>query len=250
VLEAFFKLRENRTTVRTECLAGLTTFLTMAYIIFVNPEILANAGMDRGAVFVATCLAAAAGSILMGLYANYPIALAPGMGLNAYFTFGVVQGMHIAWQTALGAVFIAGVLFFLVSAFRLRAIIVEAIPAPLKLGIAAGIGLLLAIIGLENSGIVVADPATLVTLGDLRSPRAILAAFGFVAILGLAYRRITGAMIAAILLVAALGVPFGLTEFKGFVSPPPPLAPTFLQMDIRGAFDAGLAGIVFASLLQ
>ena len=248
MLGEFFKLRENGTTVRTEAVAGLTTFLTMAYIIFINPEILANAGMDKGAVFVATCLAAAAGSILMGLYANYPIALAPGMGLNAYFTFGVVQGMHVIWQVALGVVFVSSVLFFLVSAFRIRAIVIDAIPASLKLGIAAGIGLLLAIIGLENAGIVTADPATLVTLGDLRSPRALLAAFGFVVILGLAYRRVTGALIVTILLVAALGVPFGLTEFKGLASAPPPLAPTFLQMDISGALDVGLAGIIFAFL--
>jgi AGZA family xanthine/uracil permease-like MFS transporter len=250
MLGEFFKLRENGTTVRAELLAGLTTFLTMAYIIFVNPEILAQAGMDRGAVFVATCLAAAAGSVLMGLWANYPIALAPGMGLNVYFTFGVVQAMHVPWQTALGAVFAAGVLFFLVSAFRLRAIIIDAIPASLKSGTAAGIGFLLGIIGLENAGIVAADPATLVRLGDLHSPRPILAGLGFVLILGLAHRRVAGAMVIAILLVAVLGIPFGLTHFAGVAAPPPSLAPTFLKMDLAGVFDVRLAGIVFALLFM
>jgi len=247
MLGQIFKLRENGTTVRTECLAGLTTFLTMAYIVFINPEILGSAGMDKGAVFVATCLAAAIGSLLMGLYANYPIALAPGMGLNVYFAFGVVQGMHVSWQVALGTVFLSGVLFFLVSAFRLRAIIVEAIPASLKLGIAAGIGLFLAVIGLENAGIISSSPATLVTLGDLREPRALLAAFGFVLILGLSYRRITGALVITILLLAVLGLPFGLTQFEGLASAPPSLAPTLLQMDIRGAADLALAGVVFAA---
>lgn len=248
MLEQFFKLRENGTTARTEALAGLTTFLTMAYIIFVNPAVLANAGMDRGAVFMATCLAAAAGSILMGLYANYPIALAPGMGLNAYFAYSVVQGMHYDWRVALGAVFIAAVLFFLISVFRLRAIIVEAIPTSLKLGIGAGIGFLLAVIGLENAGIIAGNSATLVTLGDLRAPQAILSGLGFVAILGLAYRRVPGSLVITILMLTGLGLPFGLSEFKGIASIPPSLAPTFLQMDLRAALDVGVAGIVFAFL--
>ncbi len=248
MLEQFFKLRENGTTARTEALAGLTTFLTMAYIIFVNPAILANAGMDRGAVFMATCLAAAAGSILMGFYANYPIALAPGMGLNAYFAYSVVQGMHYDWRVALGAVFIAAVLFFLISAFRLRAIIVEAIPTSLKLGIGAGIGFLLAVIGLENAGIIAGNSATLVTLGDLRAPQAILSGLGFVAILGLAYRRVPGSLVITILMLTGLGLPFGLSEFKGIASIPPSLTPTFLQMDLRAALDVGVAGIVFAFL--
>ena len=246
MLDHIFKLGEHGTTAGTEALAGLTTFLTMVYIIFVNPEILSTTGMDKGAVFVATCLAAAIGSILMGCYANYPIALAPGMGLNAYFAYGVVQGMHIGWQVALGVIFLSGVLFFLVSISPIRAMIVEAIPASLKFGIAAGIGLLLAVVGLENAGIIVGDPATLVTLGDLRAPKPLLAAFGFVLILGLAHRRVMGALVIAIILVAALGIPFGLTEFKGFASAPPPLAPTFMQMDIGAALDIGLAGVVFA----
>ncbi|MCG8695295.1 MAG: NCS2 family permease, partial [Minwuiales bacterium] len=167
MLNAVFKLSEHRTNVRTEILAGVTTFLTMAYIIFVNPDILSKAGMDFGAVFMATCLAAAVGCLIMGLWANYPIALAPGMGLNAYFAFGVVGGMGIGWQTALGAVFISGVLFFLLSIFKVREWIINAIPMSLKLAISAGIGLFLGIIALNNAGIVVDHPATLVTLGDV-----------------------------------------------------------------------------------
>ncbi|MBI3707974.1 MAG: NCS2 family permease [Proteobacteria bacterium] len=248
MLEQLFKLRDNGTTVRTEVIAGLTTFLTMAYIIFVNPDILSKTGMDFGAVFVATCLAAAFGSLFMGLYANYPIALAPGMGLNAYFTFGVVLGMKYSWQVALGCVFLSGILFFLISVFKLREIIVNAIPLSLKLGIAAGIGLFLAIIGLKNAGVVVASPATLVTLGDLKAPATMLAALGFVLIVGLSYRKITGAIIIAILVVSALGLPFGLTQFKGIASVPPSIAPTLLQMDIAGALHVGLVSIVFAFL--
>lgn len=247
-LDRIFKLRENGTTARTEALAGITTFLTMAYIIFVNPEILANAGMDRGAVFVATCLAAATGSILMGLYANYPIALAPGMGLNAYFAYGVVQGMRTDWRVALGAVFIAAVLFFLISAFRLRAVIIAAIPASIKIGIAAGIGLLLATIGLENAGIIAGNSATLVTLGDLKAPQAILSGLGFAAILGLARRRVPGSLIIAILALTALGLPLGLSTFHGIAASPPSLAPTFLQMDLRAALDVGVLGVVAAYL--
>lgn len=247
-LDRIFKLRENGTAARTEALAGTTTFLTMAYIIFVNPEILANAGMDRGAVFVATCLAAATGSILMGLYANYPIALAPGMGLNAYFAYGVVQGMRTDWRVALGAVFIAAVLFFLISAFRLRAVIIAAIPASIKIGIAAGIGLLLATIGLENAGIIAGNSATLVTLGDLKAPQAILSGLGFAAILGLAHRRVPGSLIIAILALTALGLPLGLSTFHGIAASPPSLAPTFLQMDLRAALDVGVLGVVAAYL--
>jgi adenine/guanine/hypoxanthine permease len=182
MLENYFQLAAHRTTVRTELLAGLTTFLTMAYIIFVNPDILSAAGMPKDAVFVATCLAAALGSAIMGLYANYPIALAPGMGLNAYFAFAVVGGMGFTWQQALGAVFLSGCLFVLVSLFKLRELIVNAIPRSLKLAISAGIGLFLAIIGLKNAGIIAAHPATFVTLGDLHQPGPIFAALGFVLI--------------------------------------------------------------------
>lgn len=248
MLESLFRLREHDTDVRTELLAGLTTFLTLAYIIFVNPSILAESGMDRGAVFVATCLAAAIGTAVMGLYANYPVALAPGMGLNAYFTYGVVLGMGYTWQVALGAVFISGVIFIALSVLPVREWIVNAIPRSLKIAISAGIGMFLAIIALKNAGIVVDHPATLVTLGDLKKPEPLLAAFGFVAIAILTARRIPGAIIIAILGVTLISVASGLTSGSGVFSMPPSLAPTFLQMDVMGALNIGLVAIVFAFL--
>ncbi len=195
MLVSLFKLRELGTSVRTECVAGLSTFLTMAYIVFVNPEILSAAGMPREAVFVATCLAAALGSAIMGLYANYPIAMAPGMGLNAYFAFVVVGTLGYSWQAALGAVFISGCLFVLVSLLRIREWIVNAIPRSLKLAISAGIGLFLAIIGLKNAGVIAADPATFVTLGDLHAPAPLFAAAGLLLIVALEARRIAGGII-------------------------------------------------------
>ena len=248
MLERLFALNENRTTVPTELIAGATTFLTMAYIIFVNPLILADAGMDRGAVFVATCLAAAYGSIAMGLLANYPVALAPGMGLNAYFTYGVVLGMGHAWQTALGAVMLSGVIFLVLSVLPVRAWIVDAIPRSLKTAISAGIGLFLAIIALKNAGIVVASPATLVTLGDLSQPGALLAVVGFLVILALDHRGVPGAVVLAILLVTGIGIGLGVSEFQGVASAPPSLAPTLLQLDLAGALELGLISIVFAFL--
>ena len=246
MLDRFFRLTDHGTTVRTELVAGATTFLTMAYIVFVNPMILADAGMDRGAVFVATCLAAAVGTLLMGLYANYPVALAPGMGLNAYFTYTVVGQMGYTWQVALGAVFLSGILFLALALSPLRVWVVNAIPRSLKLAISAGIGLFLAIIGLKNAGIVVAHPVTLVTVGDLTAPPAWLAAIGFVAILALDRIRFPGAIIAAILGVTAVGVLSGLSPFNGVVSAPPSVAPTFLQLDIAGALELGLITVIFA----
>ncbi|MFN3889719.1 MAG: NCS2 family permease [Beijerinckiaceae bacterium] len=248
MLEKLFQLQANGTTVRREAVAGLTTFLTMAYIIFVNPSILQIAGMDFGAVFMATCLAAAFGSAFMGLYANYPIALAPGMGLNAYFTFGVVKGMGYAWETALGAVFISGLLFLALSLAKVREWIVNAIPLSMKLGIAAGIGLFLAIIALQNAKIVVDHPATLVTIGDLKSLPVLLAALGFTLIAALSSRRIPGAIIISILVVTAMAIGLGLAEFKGVASAPPSIAPTFLKMDLKGAIEVGLWTIIFIFL--
>src|SRR4051794_38183137 len=198
MLETCFKLSAHGTNVRTEIVAGVTTFLTMAYIMFVNPAILGDAGMDKGAVFVATCVASAIGTLVMALYANYPLALAPGMGLNAYFTYGVVLGMHQTWQVALGAVFISGVLFLILSVTRIRELIVEAIPTSQRMAISAGIGLFLGIIALKNAGIVVASPATFVTLGDLKAPPTLLAIAGFLVMVALDARRVPGAMIIAI----------------------------------------------------
>jgi AGZA family xanthine/uracil permease-like MFS transporter len=246
MLERYFQLRAHGTTVRTEIVAGFTTFLTMAYIMFVNPAILSDAGMDRGAVFVATCIGTAIGTLIMGLYANYPLALAPGMGLNAYFTYGVVKGMHYSWEVALGAVLISGILFLILSLIRLREWIVDAIPSSLKMAISAGIGLFLGIIALHNAGIVTASPDTLVTLGDVKAPSVILAVCGFLAIVALDAKRIPGAIIISVLAVTAIGIAIGLSPFGGIAATPPSLAPTFLKLDFKGALDAGLIAIIFA----
>jgi AGZA family xanthine/uracil permease-like MFS transporter len=248
MLSSYFKLRENGTTVRTEILAGITTFLTMAYITFVNPAILSDAGMDFGAVFVATCVAAAIGTLIMGLYANYPIALAPGMGLNAFFTYGVVLGMGHSWQVALGAVFISGILFIILSVLPVREWIINAIPRGLKMAISAGIGLFLAIIALKNAGVVVDHPATLITLGDPTSWPVILAFLGFFAIIALDHRKVPGAVIIGILAVTVVGVALGVSEWKGLASLPPDPTPTFLQLDLGGALQLGLITIVFTFL--
>ncbi|MGA4473545.1 NCS2 family permease [Ectopseudomonas chengduensis] len=248
MLERLFQLKAHNTTVRTEVLAGITTFLTMAYILFVNPEMLAKTGMDHGAVFVATCLAGAIGSLIMGLLANYPIALAPGMGLNAFFTYTVVMTMGYSWQTALGAVFLSGAIFFVLSIFKIREWIINSIPLALRAGIAAGIGLFLAIIALKNAGIVVDHPATLVGLGDMSKGGALLACLGFFVIAALAYRKVTGAVMIGILLVTGLSIVLGLSELQGVVSMPPSLMPTLLQLDIAGALDIGLISVIFAFL--
>ncbi|MEZ5844549.1 MAG: NCS2 family permease [Hyphomicrobiaceae bacterium] len=245
MLERTFALSENGTTVKTEVLAGVTTFMTMAYIIFVNPAILADAGMDKGAVFVATCLAAAFGSAVMGLWANYPVALAPGMGLNAYFTYGVVKGMGHSWETALGAVFLSGILFLIVSVTHLREWVINSIPKSLKLAIAAGIGLFLAIIGLKAAGIVTAHPATLVTLGNLKAPAAVLAVVGFVLMAALDARKVPGAIIIGILATSVVGIAMGLNSFGGVISMPPSIAPVLLKMDVMKALEVGLVAIVF-----
>lgn len=248
MLESYFKLEEHGTSVRTELLAGLTTFLTMAYIAFVNPAILSEAGMDFDAVFVATCVAAAAGTLVMGLYANYPIALAPGMGLNAFFAYGVVLGMGHSWQVALGAVFVSGILFLILSILPVREWIINAIPQTLKMAISAGIGLFLGLIALKNAGIVVDHPSTLVTIGDLRAPSPLLALLGFFAMLGLTHRRVPGAVVIGILAITALGVGLGISEWKGLASAPPDPRPTLLQLDVAGALDAALITVIFTFL--
>ena len=244
-----FQLREHGTSVRIEVLAGLTTYLTMAYIVVVNPQILSAAGIDHGAAFVATCIAAAIGSAAMGMLANLPLALAPGMGLNAYFTFTVVKGMGVPWQVALGAVFLSGVLFFILSVLRIREWLVNAIPMSLKLGIGAGIGLFLGLIGLHEMGVVTGSQATLVTLGNLATPSTLLACLGFLIIAGLNARGMPGAILIGVLLTAAFGVPFGLTQFSGVVSTPPSLAPTFLKLDIAGALSLGVTTVVLTFFL-
>lgn len=248
MLEKLFQLKAHHTTVRTEVIAGITTFLAMAYILFVNPTILSATGMDKGSVFVATCLAAAIGSLLMGFIANYPIALAPGMGLNAFFTYTVVLHMGYTWQIALGAVFLSALIFFALSIFKIREWIIASIPLPLRSGIAAGIGLFLAIIALQSAGIVIANPATLVGLGDLTKPGPLLAMLGFIIIVVLEARRVTGAVLIGILAVTFLSMGLGLSPFAGVFSAPPSIAPTFMQLDIKGALDISLVSVIFAFL--
>ncbi|BBF78312.1 MAG TPA: NCS2 family permease [Acinetobacter ursingii] len=249
LLERLFKLSENKTSFRTEVLAGVTTFLTMCYIIIVNPLILSETGMDHGAVFVATCLAAAIGCLVMGLIANYPIALAPGMGLNAYFTYSVCLGMGVPWQTALAAVFISGLIFLAISFLKIREAIVNAIPMSLKFAIGGGIGLFLALVALKNSGIIVANPATLVGLGDIKQPTVLLSLLGFLMIVVMHHFRIRGAIIISILVITAISTFMGLNQFKGVVGEIPSLAPTFLQMDFEGLFTASLIGVIFVFFL-
>lgn len=244
-----FGLAAHGATVRTEVLAGVTTYLTMAYIVVVNPGILSAAGIDPGAAFTATCIAAALGSAAMGLLANLPLALAPGMGLNAYFAYSVVGGLGVPWQAALGAVFLSGLLFLLVSLFRVREWLINAIPMSLKLGIGAGIGLFLGFLGLQGMGLVVRHPATLVTLGPLSTPSTALACAGFLLMAGLSARRVPGAIVLGVLASALAGVPFGLTAFKGIVSVPPSLAPTLLQMDLAGALGLGVVTVVLTFFL-
>jgi AGZA family xanthine/uracil permease-like MFS transporter len=244
-----FNLGEHGVSVRGELLAGLTTYLTMAYIVVVNPSILAASGIDHGAAFVATCVAAAIGSALMGLFADLPLALAPGMGLNAYFTYSVVKGMGLPWQVALGAVFLSGVLFLIISVLRIREWLINAIPMSLKLGIGAGIGLFLGLIGLHEMGVITGNPVTLVALGDLSKTPTMLACLGFLIMAGLSARGMRGAILIGILVTAILGIPLGLTELHGLVSAPPSLAPTFMQLDIRGALSLGVTTVVVTFFL-
>lgn len=247
-IERYFGIDGQNTTIKTEILAGVTTFLTMAYIIFVNPNVLADAGMDKGAVFVATCLAAAIGCFIMGIYARLPVALAPGMGLNAFFTYGVVLGMGYAWQTALGAVFLSGCIFVLLSLFKIREIIINSIPLSIKQGVVAGIGAFLAFISLQTAGVIVNNDATLVGLGDMTSFSPAMAALGFIVIVGLSHKRVPGAVTIGILLVALISLITGNTQFSGIISAPPSIAPTLMQLDIAGAFDVAMISVIFAFL--
>ncbi len=249
MLEKLFHLNKLNTSVKTEVLAGGTTFLTMSYIIFVNPALLSKTGMDASAVFVATCLAATIGSMAMGLIANYPLALAPGMGINAFFTFGIVMGMGLSWQQGLGAVFISGIFFFSLSVTKVRETLINSIPRTLKMGIAGGIGFFLAIIGLKTSGIVVDNPATLVGLGNLKDPKVLLAVFGILLTAGLYVRKITGSVIISILTVTIISIATGLSEFNGVFSMPPSIAPTFMQLEIPDLFSVSTLALVVSLLL-
>ncbi|WP_084818850.1 NCS2 family permease [Tepidibacillus sp. HK-1] len=251
-MDRFFGLSERNTTVRTELLAGITTFLTMAYILIVNPFFLGQlGGMDMGAVFVATAVSAAIGSLLMGLLANYPIALAPGMGLNAYFTFTVVLGMKVPWQTALAAVFISGAIFFILTLTKIREAIINAIPSGLKHAVSAGIGLFIAFIGLKNAGIIAADPeGTFVKLStELGRPDILLTFFGIIVTLFFLVKKVKGGIFYGMILTAIAGWLFGIVQTPtGVFAAPPSIEPTFMHLDFKGALNMGLLTIIFSFL--
>lgn len=246
MLEKLFKIKESGSAVHTEITAGVTTFMTMAYIIFVNPGIMADAGMPFDAVMVATCLASALGTILMAFLANYPIALSTGMGLNAFFAYTVVITMKISWQVALAAIFIEGIIFILLTLTKIRESVVNGIPHSLKVGIAAGIGFFIALIGFKGAGIVVANPATLVSLGDLTSKPALIAIFGFLVTVMLECYHVKGAILWGILASTAVSVPVGISQIpSSFVSMPPSIMPIFMKMDFSMIGSAAFWGVVF-----
>jgi AGZA family xanthine/uracil permease-like MFS transporter len=248
-LDKKFGLTANGTTPKRELIAGLTTFLAMAYITVVNPDILSDTGMDFGAVFVATCIAAAVGTLMMGVIANYPVAMAPGMGQNAFFAYTVVLGMGHTWQQALGAVAMGGFLFILLSLFPVREWLINAIPRSLKLGISAGIGFFLAIIAFGNGGIVIGDPATLVTFGSFIAPPALLTMAGFILIAALTARDVMGAVVIGMMVVTVIGWVLGIADFRGVVSMPPSMAPVFMQLEIGNLLDISMITVILTILL-
>ena len=247
-LKIYFEFAKLKTTWRQEAIAGLTTFLTMAYIIVVNPSILADAGMNPAAVTAATCVSAGLASILMGAVARYPIAMAPGMGLNAFFTYGVVNGMGIPWETALGAVFLSGVLFLLLTLLGVRRWIVESIPRPLYAATAVGIGLFIALIGMKNAGIVTAHPATFLSLGNLRAPLTLLSLAGLILTAALLIKGVRAAMLIGAAATTFTAFAFGLTKFTGGAPPLEALSQTAFHLNIPAAFQLGLAEIIFVFL--
>ena len=247
-LDNFFKTKAHNTDIQTEIVAGITTFITMAYIIFVNPQMMAQTGMDHGAIFVGTCLAAALACLFMGLFANWPVGLAPGMGLNAFFTYTVVGEMGYAWETALGAVFIAGVLFFIMSITPLRRWMLDSIPLNLRVAMGAGVGLFIGFIGLKNGGIIISDGATFLSLGDFTNSSTLLAGLGFLLIAILSIRKIPGAIIIGILTVTLLSIILNLVEFDGIFALPPDVTPVFLELDIFGALDIAMISVIVSFL--
>ncbi|EAB4411977.1 NCS2 family permease [Salmonella enterica] len=249
MLERVFKLREHGTTARTEVIAGFTTFLTMVYIVFVNPQILGVAGMDTSAVFVTTCLIAAFGSILMGLFANLPVALAPAMGLNAFFAFVVVQAMGLPWQVGMGAIFWGAVGLLLLTIFRVRYWMIANIPVSLRVGITSGIGLFICMMGLKNAGVIVANPETLVSIGNLTSHSVLLGVLGFFIIAILASRNIHAAVLVSIIVTTLLGWMMGDVHYNGIVSAPPSVTSVVGHVDLAGSFNLGLAGVIFSFML-
>ena len=249
LMERLFQLQSNNTNIKTEIMAGFTTFVTMAYILFVNPDIMAIAGMDYQAVFVATALSAAVGCIFMGLYANWPVGLAPGMGLNAFFTFAVVKGMEYSWQIALGAVFLSSIIFVAMSVTSLRSWIIDSIPASLRFAMTAGVGLFLGIVGLTSAGIIVASPATVVTMGSFHDPKVVLGSLSFLIIAILAQRKVFGSVLIGIVSITLISAMMGLVSMpEQIASLPTGLSKTFMQMDIMGALDVSMISVILAFL--
>ena len=248
MLEKIFKLKNFNTDFKSEILAGITTFITMAYIIFVNPQMMAASGMDIGASFVGTCIAASIACIAMGVYANWPVGLAPGMGLNAFFTYTVVGEMGYSWEVALGAVFLAGILFFIMSVTPLRQWMLESIPFNLRIAMGAGVGLFIGIIGLKSGGIITSNEATLLSMGDLAKPETLLAMVSFLVIAVLSIRKIPGAIVIGIFLVTSIALALNLIKFNGIVSSPPSLMPVLLKLDISQAFDLAMISIIMSFL--
>ncbi|SUZ95761.1 uncharacterized protein METZ01_LOCUS48615 [marine metagenome] len=248
LLEKIFKLESHDTTAMKEFVAGVTTFITMAYIIFVNPQMMAASGMDQGASFVGTCLAAALACFVMGFYANWPVGLAPGMGLNAFFTYNVVNEMGYSWEVALGAVFLAGILFVIMSVTPLRRWMLDSIPLNLRIAMGSGVGLFIGFIGLKSGGLIVANEANFLSLGDFSQPQTLLSGLGFLLISILAIRKIPGAIIIGVLFVTVAGVSLGLVQFQGVIALPPNLAPTFMQLDILGALDLTMISVIMSFL--
>ena len=248
MLEKLFKLKESNTNIQTELLAGFTTFITMAYIIFVNPQMMSSTGMDLGASFVGTCVAAAIACIAMGFYSNWPIGLAPGMGLNAFFTYTVVGEMGYTWEIALGAVFLAGILFWIMSVTPIRQWMLESIPMNLRIAMGSGVGLFIGFIGLKNGGIIVSNDATLISIGDLLKVETLLAMLGFLLIAILAVRRIPGAILIGVMMVTLISIFIGIIQFQGLISYPPAFMPIFMKLDILGALDLAMISVIMSFL--
>ena len=248
MLEKLFKLKESNTNIQTELLAGFTTFITMAYIIFVNPQMMSSTGMDLGASFVGTCVAAAIACIAMGFYSNWPIGLAPGMGLNAFFTYTVVGEMGYTWEIALGAVFLAGILFWIMSVTPIRQWMLESIPMNLRIAMGSGVGLFIGFIGLKNGGIIVSNDATLISIGDLLRVETLLAMLGFLLIAILAVRRIPGAILIGVMMVTLISIFVGIIQFQGLISYPPAFMPVFMKLDILGALDLAMISVIMSFL--
>ena len=248
MLDSLFKLNVNDTNIKKEILAGFTTFITMSYIIFVNPQIMSSTGMDFGAVFVGTCLAASIACFIMGFVANWPVGLAPGMGLNAFFTYSVVGEMGYSWETALGAVFLSGILFFIMSVTPIRKWIIDSIPENLRIAMASGVGFFIGFIGLKNGGIIVSNDTTFLSLGDFSNIKTLLSALGFLLIAILTIRNIKGSIIISILIITLLSLTLGLVEFNGVISYPPSLNPVFLHLDIIGAIDVAMVSVIASFL--